>query len=144
MATMPYCETRFPQGPAQLLLSGIQGDLPAPAHLALGTFLTSWPTSSTLSFALGRAGKVSTNASLVGESNGYYGPLLSPQSTAVLDSASYGGRLAHSPVTDGGREPPGSSPESGGTPLPLLPLQRFHTAAPPAHTAPLVLLAGAP
>src|SRR5260370_38612298 len=98
MATMPYCETRFPQGPAQLLLSGIQGDLPAPAHLSLGTFLTSWPTSSTLAFALGRAGKVSANASLVGDSNGYYGPLLTPQATTVLDPDSSGGVLRTAPA----------------------------------------------
>ena len=41
---MPYCELRFPASPAQLVVSGLLGDLPAPAHLAWGTYLASLPT----------------------------------------------------------------------------------------------------
>jgi hypothetical protein len=128
MATMPYCETRFPQGPAQLLLSGIIGDLPAPAHLALGTFLTSWPLSSTLSFALGRSGKSSANADLVAASNGWYGTVLTPQSTAALDSNSYGGYFAKATVTSGGWNPRAFSPKAGDQPGTYHLLTRFQTA----------------
>jgi hypothetical protein len=128
MLTMPSCETRFTQGPAQLLLSGIIGDLPAPAHLALGTFLSSWPLSSTLSFALGRAGKSSANADLVGASSGWYGLILTPQSTAVLDPASYGGYFAKATVTSGGWNPRAFSPKAGDSPGTFHLLARFQTA----------------
>jgi hypothetical protein len=127
-ASMPYCETRFTQGPAQLLLSGIIGDLPAPAHLSLGTFLASWPLSSTLAFALGRAGKVSANADLVGASNGWYGTILTPQSTAVLDSGSYGGYFTKATVTSGGWNPRAFSPKAGDTPGTFHLFARFQTA----------------
>ena len=92
--TMPYCELRFPQSPAQLLLTGLLGDLPAPASLAWGTFLTSWALGSTLSYALGRRGRsdgTAGNARLVGASHGYYATGSPPQATAILDAASYGG-----------------------------------------------------
>ena len=128
MLSMPYCETRFTQGPAQLLLSGIIGDLPAPAHLSLGTFLTSWPVSSTLSFALGRSGKSSANADLVGASNGWYGAILTPQSTTVLDATSYGGYFAKATVTSGGWNPRAFSPEAGDSPGTYHLLARFQTA----------------
>ncbi len=35
-AAMPYCELRFPAAPAELLLSGIQGDVAAPALYSFG------------------------------------------------------------------------------------------------------------
>ncbi|MGH2486283.1 MAG: hypothetical protein ACRDHE_09745, partial [Ktedonobacterales bacterium] len=38
--SMPYCELRFPAAPCQLVVSGLLGDLPAPAWLAFGTYLT--------------------------------------------------------------------------------------------------------
>lgn len=35
-ATMPYCELRFPNAPGQVVLTGLVGDVPAPAMLAVG------------------------------------------------------------------------------------------------------------
>ncbi len=89
--SMPYCELRFPQSPAQLLLTGLQGDLPAPAALAWGTYLASWGLGATLSYALGRRGQSSANGRLAGASHGFYGSALSPTATAILDASSYGG-----------------------------------------------------
>jgi hypothetical protein len=88
---MPYCELRFPQSPAQLLVTGLQGDMVAPAALAWGTYLASWGLGATLSYALGRRAQASANAQLAAASIGFFGTALSPTATAVLDSASYGG-----------------------------------------------------
>ncbi len=89
--SMPYCELRFPQSPAQLVVSGLLGDLPAPAYLACGTYLASWPAGSSLSFAVGRGANSSPTARLVLPSNGYFGAGGSPLATAALDPAGYCG-----------------------------------------------------
>lgn len=88
---MPYCELRFPQSPAQLVVSGLLGDLPAPAHLACGTYLASWPPGGSLSFAVGRGANPSPTARLVLPSNGYFGAGGSPLASATLDPAAYCG-----------------------------------------------------
>ncbi len=93
-ATMPYCELRFPQAPAQLLVSGLLGDLPAPAAALIGTYLASWPLGSSLTWALARRGSASAAALLVGGSAGYQPANpggATPSIAAALDSASYGG-----------------------------------------------------
>ena len=100
-ATMPYCELRFSQSPAQLVVSGLLGDLPAPAFVAFGTYLANWPTGGTLSFALGRRGTVSATARLTGVSHGWYAANATPTATAVLDAASYGGYYAQATVAAG-------------------------------------------
>src|SRR5579885_2011887 len=69
--SMPYCELVSPQAPVQWLLSGLLGDLPAPAYVALGVYLASWPTSSVLNVALGRGAQSSATARLVGNSTGF-------------------------------------------------------------------------
>jgi hypothetical protein len=83
--SMPYCELRFPQSPAQLVISGIQGDLPTPALAAFGTYVTSLGNGSTLTFYLGRRAQAHAATVLVEntwlDSGGY------PQ----LDTTSYGG-----------------------------------------------------
>ncbi|MGH2503293.1 MAG: hypothetical protein ACRDID_12355, partial [Ktedonobacterales bacterium] len=102
--TMPYCELRFPQSPSQLLVTGLQGDLPAPAYLAWGTLLASWGLGSTLGYALGRRGRADGTAAaarLAGTSHGYYGTAVSPQATAILDASSYGGFYASATLTSG-------------------------------------------
>lgn len=91
---MPYCELRFPQSPAQLVVTGLLGDLPAPAYLGLGTYVSSLPTGGSLSFVLGRAAGASATARLVGPAHGYYGSGGSPIAAAALDAASYGGFYA--------------------------------------------------
>ena len=100
-AAMPYAELRFPQSPAQLLLSGLAGDLPAPAFLAIGTYLTNWPTGSTLEFAFGTRAHATRTARMAAPSVGFYGSALSPTATAALDSGSYGGYFVQANVTNG-------------------------------------------
>lgn len=93
-ATMPYCELRFPQAPAQLLVSGLQGDLPAPAAALIGTYLASWPLGSSLTWALARRGSASAAARMVGGGVGFQPANsggASPSIAAALDAASYGG-----------------------------------------------------
>ncbi len=90
-ADMPYCELRFPQSPAQLLLTGIVGDLPAPAQLSFGTYMASFAPANALSFGIGRLGRFSPSAQLVGHVHGFYGSALSPQAIAVLDSTAFWG-----------------------------------------------------
>ncbi len=109
-ASMPYCELRFAQSPAQIVVSGLLGDLPAPAHLAFGTYLASWATGALLTFAIGRRAQVSASAQLVAPSNGFYGTAFSPQATAVLDATSYGGYYVQALVTSAGWNPRAFSP----------------------------------
>jgi hypothetical protein len=58
-ADMPYCELRFPQSPCQLLLTGLAGDLPAPAMLSFGTYLAWFAPGNALNFGIGRRGQFS-------------------------------------------------------------------------------------
>ncbi len=93
-AGMPYCELRFPQSPAQLLVSGLLGDLPAPAAALVGAYLASWPQGSSLTWALARRGSASAAAALVGGSDGYQPANsggVTPVTSAALDTDSYGG-----------------------------------------------------
>lgn len=103
--SMPYCELRFPQSPAQIIVSGIQGDLPAPALVECGTSLASWPLGGSLTLALGRRAAASWGAQLVGQSYGYYGPSAPAPVIPALDSASYGGFSLSTQVTSGGWNP---------------------------------------
>jgi hypothetical protein len=116
MTSMPYCELRFPQSPAQLLVSGLMGDMPAPAFLALGTYLASWAPGNFLVYALGRRGAANANARLVAPSVGAYATGSSPQSVAVLDSSSYGGYYISASVGGGGWNPRGFSPTGADEP----------------------------
>ncbi len=90
-SSMPYCELRFPQSPAQLVVTGLLGDLPAPAAVCWGSFLSSWAPGATLGYAIGRRAQASANARLAAASVGYTGTALSPTSSYGADSASYGG-----------------------------------------------------
>jgi hypothetical protein len=103
-ASMPYCELRFPQAPAQLLVSGLAGDLPAPALVAVGTYLASWPVGSSLTWALARRATASAAAQLTGASAGYQPPntgSLAPTISSALDSASYGGYYLTTTLSNG-------------------------------------------
>ncbi len=71
-ASMPYCELRFPVSPAQLVVSGIQGDMVTPAYLALGTYVASWPPGATLSFWIGARIRSSAGANLIGHLHRQY------------------------------------------------------------------------
>jgi len=99
--SMPYCELRFPQSPAQLLLSGIAGDMPSPAMLAYATYFYSLPTGQSLSIAIGRRAKSSANARMVATPVGFYGSALSPTSTPTMDSSSYGGYYISASLNNG-------------------------------------------
>src|SRR5260221_8514310 len=87
-ASMPYCELRFPQSPAQLLVSGLVGDMETPALAAFAPFSPSCAPGATFSFAVGRRAQASANAQLVvaDVTNQALGPV-----KTVLDSGSYGG-----------------------------------------------------
>lgn len=52
--SMPYCELRFHQSPAQLLVTGILGDVPAPALMSVGAYFSSIPQGTTLSLRVGQ------------------------------------------------------------------------------------------
>ena len=110
VTAMAYCELRFPLAPAQLVVSGLLGDLAAPVALSLGTYLASFAPGSAVSFALGRAGVTNKAAQLVGNSHGWYTSALSPQSVPVLDAGSYGGWYDSATVTSGGWSPRAFSP----------------------------------
>ncbi|HEX9068223.1 MAG TPA: hypothetical protein VF807_05600, partial [Ktedonobacterales bacterium] len=96
MATMPYCELRFPQAPSALLVSGLLGDVSVPASVLLGAYEASWASGGSLSLALGRRAAFHPSAVLVGASNGWYGPvgIQVVQSTAALDASAWGGYYA--------------------------------------------------
>ena len=86
--SMPYCELRFPQSPAQLMVSGLVGDVPAPAALASGSFASSLPSGTTISLLLGRRALAHAGAYLIGYPHTYVG---SAGYVTVLDSTAYGG-----------------------------------------------------
>ena len=90
-ATMPYCEMWFNQSPAQLVVTGLVGDVPSPITLSVGTQLTS---NTTLKLAIGRRAfstanmqMVSPQYSLFGGVPSYSGVRFAP----VLDSTAYYG-----------------------------------------------------
>ncbi len=100
--TMPYCELRFPQAPAQLLVSGLLGDLPAPSLLAFGAYLANWPTGALLNFAIGRRGQAQATTQLVGVSYGWFDSTRPPPTaTPTLDAGSYGGFYVSAPIGGG-------------------------------------------
>ncbi|HEX9036959.1 MAG TPA: hypothetical protein VF808_08215, partial [Ktedonobacterales bacterium] len=105
---MPYCELRFPQSPAQLIVSGLLGDLPAPCMLALGTYVASMAVGTALNWALGRRGQASANGLLVGAPQGFQSPNTGssvPATSAVLDASSYGGYYLATTLTSSGFNP---------------------------------------
>jgi hypothetical protein len=105
---MPYCELRFPQSPSQLTVSGLLGDLPAPALVAMGTYLASMAMGTALTWALARRGQASANGLMVGIPQGAQTANTgssAPAITAVLDSASYGGYYLSFLLTNSGFNP---------------------------------------
>lgn len=110
--TMPYCELRFPAAPAQLLISGLIGDIAAPAYVACGIWLSSLATNSTVTFGIGRRAAPSAGAQLVGIVQVFNG-----LANAVLDSNSYGGYYlaTASNATAVEYDPPTSTSATSGT-----------------------------
>ncbi|HLZ24294.1 MAG TPA: LamG domain-containing protein, partial [Ktedonobacterales bacterium] len=86
--SMPYCELRFLSSPAQLVVSGLLGDMPARAFLAFGTHAV-FNAGQSFSFFLGQRGNL-TNA---GPGARLITPSVHPNNAAtiLLDSLSYGG-----------------------------------------------------
>jgi hypothetical protein len=124
--SMPYCELRFTQAPAQLLLSGLLGDLPCPAMLELGTYISSLAAGGTLTYAVGRRGTTTAGAILTGPSHGFY-PSDPNQATAVLDASGYNGYYVKSTVTNGGWNPRAFSPKVADAPGVYHVLTRYRT-----------------
>ncbi|MEL4382952.1 hypothetical protein, partial [Shewanella algae] len=66
-STMAYCELRFPQSPAPLLLSGLLGDIAAPLHVAVGTYITGGLVSSNaINYRIARRRSAAWSAPLIG------------------------------------------------------------------------------
>ena len=86
-SSMPYCELRFPQSPAQLMVSGLLGNVQAPAQVSLGSYLASLPSNTALTYYLGRRAQVNGATQLINYTNNQGVPGI----TATLDAASYGG-----------------------------------------------------
>jgi hypothetical protein len=107
MTSMPWCDLRAVVSPATLVVSGLLGDLPSPAFLALGAYISSitgggsLPSGGALSFYLGRKGVSSPRALLVNGSQGAYPASFTPQSIAAPDSGSYGGLYTQATVSGG-------------------------------------------
>lgn len=94
MSDMAYAETTFECGPAQLLVSGLLGDLPVPAHTALGTFQAAFNHGQAINYVLGRRPIATDLWQILGASVGWYGsspPNPQVQMTPILDGTSYGG-----------------------------------------------------
>ena len=85
---MPYCELRFPQGPAQLMVSGLQGTIESPSQVALGTFLTSLAGGHAVQYTMGRRALAHASTLLV---TPYGNPNISGSILPVLDATAYGG-----------------------------------------------------
>lgn len=87
--TMGYCELRSNQSPAQLLVSGLVGDVPAPATVAFGTYFNiAGVTNAPYSFLIGRRSYATSGVQLVAPVTDTFAP---GSPTPVLDSTSYGG-----------------------------------------------------
>lgn len=82
--TMPYCEMRSPNSPAQLVVSGIQGEVATPAYLAFATYYTTPSSSTVLTFGLGRRAQYTAGAQLTAVTS-------DGGTTNVLDATAYGG-----------------------------------------------------
>lgn len=85
--TMPYCELRFGNSPAQLLVSGIAGDVAAQALVECGLYCASFPKNTTITLYLGRRAQATANAVLASPGWTYQ----SPFTFNTLDSSRYGG-----------------------------------------------------
>lgn len=89
--SMPYAELRFTGGPAQIQVSGLQGDMPVPAIAAVGTYAKmSSPSNAVLGLA--RRLVATAGAQLVGTTAGGIGG--SGTASLVLDPTSLGGYYA--------------------------------------------------
>ena len=84
--TMPYCELRFPQAPAQLLVSGVVGDVLSPAIVAVGVYETA--AANPIIVRLGRRVQSGYLAKLLEWANT---SLLGFGNSAKINSSFYGG-----------------------------------------------------
>ena len=66
MTSMPYCELRFPMAPAQLLVTGVLGDVAAPTFIEAGCYLASWTTGQSIVLEIGRRKTATPRAVLTG------------------------------------------------------------------------------
>ena len=102
MTSMPWCALRGVRSPSQLVVSGVQGDMPAPTQISIGTFLSSWPTNGTITLMLGRKQTTLATAQLVAASIGAYPTAYTPVTTALLDSGSWSGYYIQANVGSSG------------------------------------------
>jgi hypothetical protein len=69
---MPYCELRFGNSPAQLLLSGLLGDMAAPASYLFGTRSAGFTGPGNVSFYIGIRERAGATAQLVSGGDQFY------------------------------------------------------------------------
>lgn len=88
--SMGYHELRFPNSPAQLMVSGLLGDMPAPCLLMLGTYLASNYSSPypSLLFYVGRLSRSAGAGALISRATPVGGNTFD---TMILDATSWGG-----------------------------------------------------
>lgn len=89
---MPYCELRFPASPAQLVVSGLRGEMPAPAFAALGTYYAgTLSAGQALPFVLARRRRAGSTARLIGGATSGF--------LQALDATAWGGCYAQTSNT---------------------------------------------
>lgn len=83
MATMAYHELRFPQSPGQLVTSGLEGDIQAPAVVMASAFEASLGTGHNMYAWIGRRAQSTATIQMVGPT---------PGGAPTLDATAYGGQ----------------------------------------------------
>jgi hypothetical protein len=90
-SSMPYCELRFLQSPAQLLVTGVAGDVPSPALISVGAYLTAGQLSPGTAFTLRLGRRLAPSVAWQAIAPAPQGASAAGASLAVLDFTKYGG-----------------------------------------------------
>lgn len=86
-AGMPWCDLRGPSSPYQVVVSGLQGDVPAPCALQFATYIASFPHGSSFTFKIGRSAGAARAARFVAP----VGSMIYGTPAWALDATAYGG-----------------------------------------------------
>lgn len=102
---MAYHEMRFPNSPAQLLVTGLVGDMEASTYFAFGAYVSSWAAgASNLKFIFGRQAVFQNGGSqtvqLCGNATAF-AAAIGGSYTNTLDTSSYGGYYSVGPMSGG-------------------------------------------
>lgn len=129
LTVMPWCALRSVRSPASLVVTGLVGDLPAPAQISIGAYCASWPSGGSITLYAGRKLATSPAAQFVASSFGAYPTSYTPTSTALLDVGSWGGYYISATLGSGvGWNPRFLSPKGSDMPGVYHLLARVRTA----------------